>query len=81
MLKASGTVLSEGEASMAADEDVRGRFRRRSVGRTLSLGSLRIFDLYSQRSLRQGLGAYLGNLWKAAPANNPQEARHALNRA
>ncbi|MGC7881428.1 hypothetical protein ACP3TH_05785 [Desulforudis sp. 1031] len=98
---------------MAADEGVRGRFRRRSVGRTLflglacanlsvteedarsprapaelaalkqrptlSLGSLRILDLYSQRSLRQGLGAYLGNLWKAAPANNPQEARHALN--
>ncbi|MGC7846613.1 hypothetical protein ACP3TJ_06040, partial [Desulforudis sp. 1088] len=38
MLKASGTVLSEGEASVAADEDVRGRFRRRSVGRTLFLG-------------------------------------------
>ncbi|MGQ5711105.1 hypothetical protein [Desulforudis sp. DRI-14] len=38
MLKASGTVLSEGEVSVAADEDVRGRFRCQSVGRTLALG-------------------------------------------
>ncbi|WP_426405903.1 hypothetical protein, partial [Desulforudis sp. 1190] len=34
----SGTVLSEGEVSVAADEDVRGRFRCQSVGRTLALG-------------------------------------------
>ncbi|MGC7877831.1 hypothetical protein ACP3TH_10920 [Desulforudis sp. 1031] len=94
---------------MAADEDVRGRFRCQSAGRTLAPGlALRelakIFEeiwlsagsnsgrrfpsahcafLIYTPNVRygQGLDAYLGNLLKIAPANNPQEARRTPNRA
>ncbi|MGC7847867.1 hypothetical protein ACP3TJ_12630, partial [Desulforudis sp. 1088] len=53
--KASGTVLSEGEVSVAADEDVRGRFRCQSVGRTLALG-LACANLYVLRNMLVRLG-------------------------